>query len=202
MAALSSSTTPPTASSTASQLASSSLSPHAWFTQLITATPSLTHLPVSNTLTGTPQPAALVCAPMVDQSDLPFRLTCRAHGTNLCYTPMIHSKMFLNDPKYRAKFLPLILEADGPLFFQFCCSDPDVALKSMQLLLSLLPPDLDYSKYAIDINCGCPQGIARRGAYGAFLLEQRELLLSIVKNLTENLPIRVTIKVSSCETDV
>jgi tRNA-dihydrouridine synthase 1 len=132
---------------------------------------------------------------MVDQSDLPFRVLCRRHGTNLCYTPMIHSRMFLTDTKYRAKFLPLILACDGPLFFQFCCSEPDVALQSMQLLLSLLPADLDYSRFAVDINCGCPQGIARRGSYGAFLLEQRELLLSIVRTLTSNLPIRVTIKV-------
>jgi tRNA-dihydrouridine synthase 1 len=150
---------------------------------------------VVNPLTSLPQPAALVCAPMVDQSDLPFRLSCRAHSTNLCYTPMIHSRMFLTDAKYRAKFLPLITARDAPLFFQFCMSDPSVALQSAQLLLSLLPPDLDLSSYALDINCGCPQGIARRGKYGAFLLEERELLLEIVRTLTRSLPIRVTIKV-------
>ena len=191
----------------ASNAASSSLSPHAWFTNLITASnktmePETLAVTVTNTLTSLPQPAALICAPMVDQSDLPFRLTCRSHGTNLCYTPMIHSRMFLNDIKYREKFLPLIVKEDAPLFFQFCMSDPAVALSSTQLLLSLLPADLDYSKYAIDINCGCPQGIAKRGAYGAFLLEQKDLLLSIVRTLTENLPIRVTIKVRILPTGI
>ncbi len=35
---------------------------------------------------------ALVVAPMVDQSDLPFRLLCRKYGTNLCVS---HASIFV-----------------------------------------------------------------------------------------------------------
>lgn len=44
----------------------------------------------------------LICAPMVDQSELPFRLLTRKYGSNLCYTPMLHSKMMTTQKKYKA----------------------------------------------------------------------------------------------------
>jgi len=47
----------------------------------------------------------------------------------------------------------------------------------------------------VDLNCGCPQGIARRGNYGAYLLEQADTLVNIVKTLSASLTIPVTVKV-------
>jgi len=43
----------------------------------------------------------LVCAPMVDQSELPFRMLVRKYGSNLCYTPMLHSKMMTTQKNYK-----------------------------------------------------------------------------------------------------
>ncbi|PHJ20326.1 dihydrouridine synthase protein, partial [Cystoisospora suis] len=48
---------------------------------------------------GKPQ---FVMAPMVDASELPFRLLCRRYGVQLAYTPMLHSRLLVEDPKYRA----------------------------------------------------------------------------------------------------
>lgn len=48
---------------------------------------------------------------------------------------------------------------------------------------------------AIDINLGCPQGIARKGHYGSFLLEEPELIESMVKALSENIKVPIFCKI-------
>lgn len=128
---------------------------------------------------------ALVVAPMVDQSDLPFRMLCRSYGANLCFTPMIHSRLLIESPRYRAKFFGK--NWDRPLIAQVCGSDPDTVLQAAQLL----EPFVD----GIDINCGCPQGIAKRGNYGAYLLEQEDTLMTLVNNLLPRLKVPLSVKV-------
>jgi tRNA-dihydrouridine synthase 1 len=131
---------------------------------------------------------ALVVAPMVDQSDLPFRLLCRKYGSNLCFTPMIHSGLVIRSDAYRKKFTGTWLDpVDRPLIAQLCGSDPDTMLEAAQLV----EPYVD----GIDINCGCPQGIAKRGDYGAYLLEQEEKLLKLVKHLVKHLKVPLSVKV-------
>jgi len=158
------------------------------------------------------QNKALVLAPMVDQSDLPFRLLCRNYGTNLCFTPMIHAKMLCTDKAYRKKFwnrdphppqgsttTTRISCQDRPLIVQLCGSDKYMLEQAIRIILGTAVPISTQDTYpidGIDINCGCPQDIARRGKYGAFLLEQEELLVDLVRHLAQTFyPLPISVKV-------
>jgi tRNA-dihydrouridine synthase 1 len=131
---------------------------------------------------------AYVLAPMVDQSDLPFRLLCRSYGTNLCFTPMIHARLFTTNVEYRRKFtLQYGPPQDRPLIAQICGGD----VQAVVACALAMQPYCD----GIDINCGCPQNIAKRGNYGAFLLEQEEVLLPLVHTLLQHLSVPLSVKV-------
>ncbi|KAK9908593.1 hypothetical protein WJX75_000138 [Coccomyxa subellipsoidea] len=123
---------------------------------------------------------------MVDQSELAFRMLCRRHGATAAYTPMLHSRLFLEDPNYRAEHFSTC-EGDGPLMVQFCANDPETLLAAARIV----EPHAD----SIDLNLGCPQRIARRGRYGAFLMDDLPLVERIVRTCAEGLRVPVTVKI-------
>lgn len=133
-------------------------------------------------------------------------------GSMLAYTPMMHARLFAETQRYRdSHFQPLRPDPsstttppaqipwldgnpaiDRPLFVQFCANDAQHLLAAAQLAA----PHCD----AVDLNLGCPQGIARKGHYGAFLQEDQKLIHSLIKTLHENLPVPVTAKIRILET--
>ncbi|KXJ97596.1 hypothetical protein Micbo1qcDRAFT_230206 [Microdochium bolleyi] len=161
-----------------------------------------------------------VVAPMVDQSEFAWRMLTRSFLTpeenskTLAYTPMFHARLFGDTAKYRDQHLqagitsdsgepvlPTTPEAaattrpyldgnptfDRPLFVQFCANDADHLLSAAKLAA----PYCD----AVDLNLGCPQGIARKGHYGSFLQEDQELIHKLIRTLHENLDVPVTAKI-------
>ncbi|KAA8568454.1 hypothetical protein EYC84_007486 [Monilinia fructicola] len=136
-----------------------------------------------------------ILAPMVDQSEFAWRMLSRSFMTPesnkslLAYTPMLHARMFSETPKFRdAHFQPMKTslvsqlgtsspahsddlfldgnpEFDRPLFVQFCANDEKELLEGAKYVA----PFCD----AVDLNLGCPQGIARKGK----ILETKEKTL-------------------------
>lgn len=170
-----------------------------------------------------------IVAPMVDQSEFAWRMLSRSflpeseRRSILAYSPMLHARLFMDGQKYRdshfqptrssksqitskqhagavtassdlddTPYLDGNQAIDRPLFVQFCANDPEALLAAAKLVA----PHCD----AVDLNLGCPQGIARKGHYGAFLQEDQELIHTMIKTLHENLDVPVTAKIRILET--
>ncbi|OLP83960.1 tRNA-dihydrouridine(16/17) synthase [NAD(P)(+)]-like [Symbiodinium microadriaticum] len=104
-----------------------------------------------------------VMAPMVKQSERPFRAMVRSHGCSLCYTEMFMADEFAASAEYRRRALADgVDDADHPLFLQFAANDPQVLLQA-----ALAAQELGAD--GVDLNLGCPQRRAREGRYGAWL---------------------------------
>ncbi|RQM19717.1 hypothetical protein B5M09_008008 [Aphanomyces astaci] len=131
------------------------------------------------------QPKRIV-APMVDQSELAFRMLTRKYGADLCYTPMFHARMFHEDATYRETAWQ-VEATDRPLFVQFCGNNPDVVLNAARYV--------EGHCDAVDLNLGCPQGIAKKGRYGAFLMHEPDVVRAIVSKLSSNLSVPVACKI-------
>lgn len=132
----------------------------------------------------------------------------------LAYTPMLHARIFSETVKCRnssfqptragLEFLPDLTGIDSepyldgnpsidrPLFVQFCANSPDKLLEAARYV----EPFCD----AVDLNLGCPQGIAKKGHYGAFLQEDWDLIYKLINRLHKNLAVPVTAKIRILET--
>lgn len=128
-----------------------------------------------------------VTAPMVDASELPFRLLNRRHGVSLAYTPMFHAALFASSPRYRAEHWTTT-SADRPLAVQFCANDPATLVAAARHVDN---GEVDF----IDLNLGCPQGIARKGHYGAFLQDEWPTVAALISTAARELKTPVSAKI-------
>lgn len=133
-------------------------------------------------------------APMVDYSSLPFRLLVRNYGIDITYTQMFNAKIFMSSSNYRERYMDWRnhTDIDRPLVVQLAGDDP----KNLIGTAKYFENEVD----GIDLNLGCPQQIAKSGHYGAYLLEEEDLVIKILSEMVSNIacPISAKIRLFSC----
>ncbi|KAI0364839.1 FMN-linked oxidoreductase [Pilatotrama ljubarskyi] len=135
-----------------------------------------------------------IAAPMVNQSDLPFRILVRRYDTSLVYTQMLLPERLLNDEEYLEFHRRGLHDApDTPVVVQLCGNDPETVVRAAKTVVDKAD--------AIDLNLGCPQDAAREGHYGGYLLDKKDwpLVESIVSALSHTLPVPVSCKLRLCQ---
>ncbi|GMH81225.1 hypothetical protein TrST_g11778 [Triparma strigata] len=124
---------------------------------------------------------------MVAQSDFAFRQLTRNHGATLTYTQMLHARNFVSSKSFRSDNYDFNTEMEGlkygnpPLIAQIAGDDVGYMTEAATILS-------ESGVDGIDINLGCPQAIAKKGNYGAFLLPQTDITTEIVKSIKRNVP--------------
>src|SRR3989338_1581897 len=88
----------------------------------------------------------LILSPMVDVTDLAYRLICRKSGCAMAYTEMLYIDAILHENK-RTLSLMKTSKEDHPVGLQITGKNPNEFEKMGPYLR---PFDL------VDINCGCP----------------------------------------------
>ena len=123
-------------------------------------------------------------------TDLAFRLISRELGATHCFYELLDAKAAVYAHPKNKRLLKT-LKQDTPIAAQLLGKDPSIMLEAALKLLDLV--NISF----LDINSGCPaKKVIKKGA-GAALLRNTAGLGKIVKKLTSNLQIPVTVKLRS-----
>lgn len=77
-----------------------------------------------------------IAAPMVNQSDLPFRILVRRYNTSLAYTQMLVPERLLEDQEYLESHTRGLRDGpDSPVVVQLCGNDPEIVLKAARTVV-------------------------------------------------------------------
>ena len=133
---------------------------------------------------STPLFSPLSIAPMIDWTNVPFRMLMRLLAPEaLLYTEMQTTNAILHNPKRALDFHP----AETPVAMQLGGSDPQalaVAAKQAE--------DAGFSE--INLNLGCPSDRVVSGNFGACMMRSPELVAECIAAMKAAVAIPVTAK--------
>ena len=130
-------------------------------------------------------PRTLSVAPMMDWTDRHFRVFHRQITRhNWLYTEMVTTvELVYGDVERHLRFN----EEEHPVALQLGGSDPADLAKSAKL-------GQEWGYDEINLNCGCPSERVQKGAFGACLMAEPELVADCVKAMRDAVDIDVTVK--------
>jgi nifR3 family TIM-barrel protein len=128
----------------------------------------------------------LVLAPLAGFTDAPFRRLCFEGGADLAYTEMV-SAAGLSHGSSPTRHLMETMSGEGPVACQlFGAKEADLAFAAREV-----PADRFVE---LNLNAGCPMTKVTREGAGAKLAEDPSKVYRLVRALTENTPLPVTLK--------
>ena len=133
-------------------------------------------------------PSNILLAPMAGCTDLPFRLITREEGAKFCFFEMVDCNSITYGAKRKVRSILKTAEEDNPIAAQLLGRDPSKMLAGAQEILAVTKPAF------LDINAACPARKVVKKKCGAYLLKDESELCAILKKLSSNLPIPVTVK--------
>lgn len=119
----------------------------------------------------------LFLSPMVDVTDLPYRMICRKAGAAMCYTEMVYVEAILHENEPTKRMLKTCSK-DKPLGLQITGRNISEFERLTREKRSLL------KRYdSIDLNCGCPSVRIVGNEAGSYLLKEPDKISRIVRVL-------------------
>lgn len=129
-----------------------------------------------------------VLAPMVDVSNLAFRLLCRKYGAAMAYTEQLSSLAILRDNARTLKLAETNNE-DKPVGLQLFGRNPEILVEAA----NKLKKNFDV----IDLNLGCPSKKIVAQGYGSALLKEKDKVKEIIEGLVQGVSKPITVKMRS-----
>ena len=133
-------------------------------------------------------PSNILLAPMAGCTDLPCRLISREHNAKFCFFEMVDCNSITYGRKKALYSILKTLGEDQPIAAQLLGRDPSKMLFGAEEILKITKPAF------LDINAACPAKKVVKKKAGAYLLKDEFELCAILKKLSSNLPIPVTVK--------
>ncbi|MDO8467415.1 MAG: tRNA-dihydrouridine synthase family protein [Nanoarchaeota archaeon] len=127
----------------------------------------------------------ILLAPMVDVTDLPYRLLCKEQGAGIVYTEMLHVEAIKHGEK-KVHDKMRFDDKERPIGIQITFSE-------LNTLKEIIPRLKDYD--LVDINCGCPSHLTIDHGSGVCLMNSPEKVASAIKLLKKSGIKIVTLKI-------